>query len=156
MNKTIHELNALISLANDDELIVYDVATGTSKKIKKSDLKNQLAGDLIVDTVQDGNLKAVTSNAVFDYVNTVNKVKSIFTVADSVTVPANNYAYKDVDISAFGFSIAPITIIVPLGLSSYGAYQIDQITKDNVRVLFYNHHADAEITPTFLLVLIQV
>ena len=66
MNKTIHELNALVSLANDDELIVYDVATGTSKKIKKSDLKNQLAGDLIVDAVQDGNLKAVTSNAVFD------------------------------------------------------------------------------------------
>lgn len=69
MNKTIHELNALVTLANDDELIVYDVATGTSKKIKKSDLKNQLASDFIIDAVQDGNLKAVTSNAVFDYVN---------------------------------------------------------------------------------------
>lgn len=71
MNKTIHELNALVTLANDDELIVYDVATGTSKKIKKSDLKNQLASDFIIDAVQDGNLKAVTSNAVFDSLNII-------------------------------------------------------------------------------------
>lgn len=56
MNKTINELVALTELANDDELIVYDVSEGTSKKIKKS--------DFVTANIASGNLKPPTSNAV--------------------------------------------------------------------------------------------
>ena len=56
MNKTINELVALTELANEDELIVYDVSEGTSKKIKKS--------DFVTTNIESGNLKPPTSNAV--------------------------------------------------------------------------------------------
>lgn len=58
MNKTINELVALTELANDDELIVYDVSEGTSKMIKKS--------DFVTTSIASGNLKPPTSNAVFN------------------------------------------------------------------------------------------
>ena len=34
MNKTIHELNSLEQAQADDELIIYDVSEGESKKIQ--------------------------------------------------------------------------------------------------------------------------
>lgn len=40
MNKTIHELNSLAQAQADDELIIYDVSEGESKKIQVQALNN--------------------------------------------------------------------------------------------------------------------
>ena len=40
MNKTIHELNSLAQAQADDELIIYDVSEGESKKIQVQSLGN--------------------------------------------------------------------------------------------------------------------
>lgn len=40
MNKTIHELNSLTQAQADDELIIYDVSEGESKKIQVQNLNN--------------------------------------------------------------------------------------------------------------------
>lgn len=40
MNKTIHELNSLTQAQADDELIIYDVSEGESKKIQVQALNN--------------------------------------------------------------------------------------------------------------------
>ena len=40
MNKTIHGLNSLAQAQADDELIIYDVSEGESKKIQVQDLNN--------------------------------------------------------------------------------------------------------------------
>ena len=40
MNKTIHELNSLAQAQADDELIIYDVSEGESKKIQVQNLTN--------------------------------------------------------------------------------------------------------------------
>ena len=40
MNKTIHELNSLTQAQADDELIIYDVSEGESKKIQVQALTN--------------------------------------------------------------------------------------------------------------------
>lgn len=92
----------------------------------------------------------------FDYVNVVNKIKSLFTVTGSITVGAGLYQNKSIDISVFGFTTPPLIVLVPYNLSSYGSYQIDSVTTSAVQVLFYNHHANTEITVIFQLILLQI
>ena len=82
MNKTINELVALTELANDDELIVYDVSEGTSKKIKKS--------DFVTTSIASGNLKPPTSDTIAQSIVKLGSYDSQPTLQDALTTIFNS------------------------------------------------------------------
>lgn len=73
MNKTINELTALTDAVSSDELIIYDVSTGESKKITKQNLLKELQTEvngkqntLTFDpTPTEGSSNPATSGGIF-------------------------------------------------------------------------------------------
>lgn len=68
MNKTINELTALTDAVSSDELIIYDVSTGESKKITKQNILKEL------QTEVNGNTSGVTALSAIDTCNIPRKI----------------------------------------------------------------------------------
>lgn len=93
MNKTINELTALTDAVSSDELIIYDVSTGESKKITKQNLLKELQTEVngkqntltFDSTPTTGSSNPATSGGIF---STLAELGTVITKSDTVTIPA--------------------------------------------------------------------
>ena len=104
MNKTIHELNEISQVESTDEMIVYDVSDGTSKKVKVGKIANSysttetLTGGTWIDGkpiyrkagIYNNNGATGTGTVVLDSTLTRSYIGTIIATGGMAVAPSNN------------------------------------------------------------------
>ena len=142
-NKTIHELDSLSEIAQNDEMLIYDISAGADNPTKKVTAGN------ILNYVKD-NSKDVYSN---DEVKT-NKVwidgkpiyRRVFTVTNTASTEITMGTIPSYDWIVNARVVAKISTNDDIITDGYGSGNLGVVIKGNGNVIVYNVYDRAKIT----------